>query len=440
MSLKKTPELTIIGGGLAGSEAAFQAAERGIAVHLYEMRPTRYTPAHKTDHLAELVCSNSLRSEELTHAVGVLKEELRRAGSLIMQAADAHRVPAGSAHAVDRERFAAHITRTIGGHPRIRLTRQEVTDIPEGKVVVLATGPLTSDWMAETITRLTGSTHLHFYDAIAPILEAESLDGKTVFAASRYGKGGADYLNCPMNREEYERFYEALMAGDKVPAEAFEEPRYFEGCMPVEVLAERGKGTLLFGPMKPVGLTDPRTNRQPHAVVQLRKENREGSAYNMVGFQTKLKYPEQDRIFRMIPGLEQVEFLRYGSVHRNTFVDAPRVLAPTLQFRKRPDLFLAGQITGVEGYVESTAMGWLAGLFAVRWMQKLPLEIPPPTTAHGALIGHIMQTEREFQPSNVNWSLFPSLPEKIRARRARREALARRALAQWDAYLQRIES
>ncbi len=440
MSLKRTPELTVIGGGLAGSEAAFQAAERGIAVHLYEMRPTRYTPAHKTDQLAELVCSNSLRSEERTHAVGVLKEEMRRAGSLIMQAADAHRVPAGSAHAVDRERFAAHITRTISGHPRIRLTRQEVTDIPEGKAVVLATGPLTSDWMAETITRLTGSTHLHFYDAIAPILEAESVDSAKVFAASRYDKGGADYLNCPMSEEEYERFYEALMAGEKVPAEAFEEPKYFEGCMPVEVLAERGKGTLLFGPMKPVGLTDPRTNAQPHGVVQLRKENREGTAYNMVGFQTKLKYPEQDRIFRMIPGLEQVEFLRYGSVHRNTFVDAPRVLEPTLQFRRRPDLFLAGQITGVEGYVESTAMGWLAGLFAVRWMQGKPLEIPPPATAHGALIGHIMQADRKFQPSNVNWSLFPELPEKIRSRLARREALARRALAEWDTYLQRTGS
>ncbi len=438
MSLKSTRELTVIGGGLAGSEAAFQAAERGIAVHLYEMRPTRYTPAHKTDQLAELVCSNSLRSEELTHAVGLLKEEMRRGGSLIMQAADAHRVPAGSAHAVDRERFAAQITRIISGHPRIRLTRQEVTDIPEGKVTVLATGPLTSDWMAETITRLTGSTHLHFYDAIAPILEADSVDRATVFAASRYGKGGADYLNCPMTREEYDRFYEALLAGDKVPPEAFEEPRYFEGCMPVEVLAERGPGTLLFGPMKPVGLTDPRTDAQPHAVVQLRKENREGTAYNMVGFQTKLKYPEQDRIFRMIPGLQRVEFLRYGSVHRNTFVDAPRVLEPTLQFRQRPDLFLAGQITGVEGYVESTAMGWLAGLFAVRRLQGKPVEIPPPATAHGALIGHIMQTDRDFQPSNVNWSLFPPLPEKIRARRARREALARRALTEWGAYLQRM--
>ncbi len=437
MKKHSTHELTIIGGGLAGCEAAWQAAKRGVSVHLYEMRPTRFTPAHKTDRLAELVCSNSLRSADPTNAVGLLKEELRRGGSLIMDAADAHSVPAGSALAVDREKFAGHITDAVTGHPDIHVTRSEMTGIPEKGVTILATGPLTSDWMAEAIGRFSGSTHLHFYDAIAPILEAESIDRSIVFAASRYGKGGADYLNCPMNREEYDRFYEALMAGEKVPAEAFEEPKYFEGCMPIEVLAERGKETPLFGPMKPVGLIDPRTGKQPNAVIQLRKENREATAYNMVGFQTKLKYPEQDRIFRMIPGLAKVEFLRYGSVHRNTFVDGPRVLTKSLQFQKRPEVFLAGQITGVEGYVESTAMGWLAGCFAVHWLADRPIPLPPPTTAHGALISHVTNVESaKFQPSNVNWSLFPPLKEKVRARRLRREKLAARALADWSVYLQ----
>lgn len=441
MSTSRSSELTVIGGGLAGSEAAWQAAERGIAVHLYEMRPTRFTPAHKTDHLAELVCSNSLRSRELTHAVGLLKEELRRGGSLIMKAADAHQVPAGSALAVDREKFAAHITGAVSSHPHIRITREEMTDIPPSRTVVLATGPLTSDWMAEAIARFTGSTHLHFYDAIAPIIEAESIDRSVVFAASRYDRGGADYLNCPMGPEEYDRFYDALMAGEKVPAEAFEEPKYFEGCMPIEVLAERGKETLLFGPMKPVGLVDPRTGKRPHAVIQLRAENREATAYNMVGFQTKLKYPEQDRIFRLIPGMDKMEFLRYGSVHRNTFVDGPRVLKPTLQFKERGDVFLAGQVTGVEGYVESTAMGWLAGLFAARRLQGKSMEIPPPTTAHGALIGHVTNLEyKTFQPSNVNWSLLPGLDQKIRSRSARREKLAERALADWKRYLETAAS
>ncbi|NOY54151.1 MAG: methylenetetrahydrofolate--tRNA-(uracil(54)-C(5))-methyltransferase (FADH(2)-oxidizing) TrmFO [Deltaproteobacteria bacterium] len=437
MENHSSPELTIIGGGLAGCEAAWQAAKRGVSVHLYEMRPTRFTPAHKTDRLAELVCSNSLRSGDVTNAVGLLKEEMRRGGSLIMDAADAHSVPAGSALAVDREKFAAHITDAVTGHSRIHVIRSEVTVIPGKGVTVLSTGPLTSDSMAEAIGRFSGSTHLHFYDAIAPILEAESIDRSIVFAASRYDKGGADYLNCPMNREEYDRFYEALMAGEKVPAEAFEEPKYFEGCMPIEVMAERGKETPLFGPMKPVGLVDPRTGKQPYAVIQLRKENREGTAYNMVGFQTKLKYPEQDRIFRMIPGLEKVEFLRYGSVHRNTFVDGPRVLTKSLQFKERPEVFLAGQITGVEGYVESTAMGWMAGLFAVEWLEGRPIPVPPPTTAHGALITHVTNVEStKFQPSNVNWSLFPALEEKVRARRLRREKLAARALKDWTAYLQ----
>ncbi len=429
----------VIGGGLAGSEAAFQAAERGARVRLFEMRPTRYTPAHKTDRLAELVCSNSFRSDDPANAVGLLKEEMRRAGSLIMRAADAHRVPAGSALAVDRNRFADEVTRAITDHPLIQVIRAELADIPEKGVVILATGPLTSDRMAESITRLTGSSHLHFYDAIAPILEAESIDRSLVFAASRYDKGGADYLNCPMDRKEYDCFYEALMAGEKVPPEPFEEPRYFEGCMPIEVMAERGRETLLFGPMKPVGLIDPRTDRQPYAVVQLRKENREGAAYNMVGFQTKLTYPSQDKVFRLIPGLGKVEFLRYGSVHRNTFVDGPRVLEKTLQFRQREDLFLAGQITGVEGYVESTAMGWLAGIHAVRMIQGKPLVPPPPATAHGALAEHVTnQSYKEFQPSNVNWSLFPALPEKVRSKRERREKMRERALGHWEEYLKQV--
>ncbi len=410
-----------------------------MSVHLYEMRPHRYTPAHKTDQLAELVCSNSLRSDERSHAVGLLKEEMRRAGSLIMEAADKHRVPAGSALAVDRGHFAGEITRAITEHPRIRITRQEVTGIPDRGVAILATGPLTSDVMAEAVASLTGSTHLHFYDAIAPIVDAESIDNAICFAASRYGKGGADYINCPMNREEYDRFYDALMAGDKVPAEDFEEPKYFEGCMPIEVLAERGKETLLFGPMKPVGLIDPRRGRIPHAVIQLRKENREGTAYNMVGFQTKLTYPAQDRIFRMIPGLEKMEFLRYGSVHRNTFIDSPRLLKETLQFREREDLFLAGQISGVEGYVESTAMGWLTGVHAARWIEGKPLESPPPVTAHGALVRHVVNREaKEFQPSNVNWGLFPPLEQKIRSRRDRREKMFARGLDEWEIYLQKV--
>ncbi len=439
MKRSETFELTVIGGGLAGSEAAYQAAERGVSVHLYEMRPHRYTPAHKTDQLAELVCSNSLRSDERSHAVGLLKEEMRRAGSLIMEAADKHRVPAGSALAVDRGHFAGEITRAITEHPRIRITRREVTGIPDRGVAILATGPLTSDVMAEAIASLTGSTHLHFYDAIAPIVDAESIDDSICFAASRYGKGGADYINCPMTREEYDRFYDALMAGDKVPAEDFEEPKYFEGCMPIEVLAERGKETLLFGPMKPVGLIDPRTGRIPHAVIQLRKENREATAYNMVGFQTKLTYPAQDRIFRMIPGLEKMEFLRYGSVHRNTFIDSPRLLKETLQFREREDLFLAGQISGVEGYVESTAMGWLTGVHAARWIEGKPLESPPPVTAHGALIKHVVNREaKEFQPSNVNWGLFPPLEQKIRSRRDRREKMFSRGLDEWETYLQKV--
>jgi len=428
--------ITIIGGGLAGTEAAWQAACRGIAVRLYEMKPARFTPAHHSPDLGELVCSNSLRSMEITSAVGLLKEEMRRFGSLVMAAADATRVPAGKALAVDRERFSRKITQAIENHPLITVVRSEVTEIPPatGMPVILATGPLTSDTLARRLAALTGSNHLAFYDAIAPIVHADSLNLDIVYQASRYDAGPGDYLNCPLTKEEYRAFISALSSAERVPLKDFEEPRYFEGCLPIEVMLERGEETLRFGPMKPVGLPDPRTGREPFAVVQLRKENREGTLYNMVGFQTKLTWPEQKRVFRMIPGLERAEFARLGSIHRNTFVCAPKVLLPSLQLKNRPDLLLAGQITGVEGYVESTAMGLLAGLNTVQLAQgKAPLS-PPPETALGALLRHLMETPAEiFQPSNINFGLFPPLGKKIRKRQRGeyRARLALKALEEW---------
>jgi len=422
------PILTIIGGGLAGSEAAWQAARRGISVRLHEMRPERQTPAHKTGLLAELVCSNSLRSADLHNAVGLLKEEMRRMGSLVMEAADATKVPAGSALAVDREAFGGYITRVIEAEPLIEVIRHEVTEIPEGPVII-ATGPLTSDSMAETIGRLTGSEHLHFYDAIAPILDAESIDMSVAFKASRYGKGGDDYINCPMNRAEYEAFYDALMAAEKVPVREFESIKCFEGCMPIEEMAERGKDTLRHGPMKPVGIDDPKTGRWPYALVQLRMEDKEGTSYNMVGFQTRLKWPEQARVFRMIPGLGHVEFVRFGSLHRNTFINGPMFLNDRLQFRPDPRIYVAGQVSGVEGYVESASMGLLAGMNAAREMLGQETVPPPDTTAHGALITHLTKTEpKRFQPTNVIFALFPPLEKKLRKKEERREALVERAL------------
>ncbi len=426
MSITK---VVIVGGGLAGSEAAWQLARRGVPVRLYEMRPLRLTPAHKTGFLAELVCSNSLRSAELTSAVGLLKEEMRLLGSLVMEAALATRVPAGKALAVDRDRFAAFVTERLAAHPLIEIIREEVQEIPPEEIVIIATGPLTSESLAAALKEITGEEYLYFYDAIAPIVYADSLNMSVIFRASRYDeKGEGDYLNCPLTEREYYRFVEELLAAEKVPLKEFEDPRYFEGCLPIEVMAERGPDTLRFGPMKPVGLKDPRTGQEPFAVVQLRAENREKTLYNLVGFQTKLTWPEQRRVFRLIPGLEEAEFARYGSIHRNTFICAPRIISPTLEIRKRPGLFLAGQLSGVEGYVESTAMGLLAGINAARLARGRPLVTPPPTTAHGALVNHITSADpRHFQPMNINWGLFPRLARRL-PKRERGKHYSRRAL------------
>lgn len=423
--------ITIIGGGLAGCEAAWQAAELGIPVRLFEMKPKRFSPAHALPSLAELVCSNSLRGASLENAVGLLKEEMRRLGSLFMHGADAARVPAGGALAVDRELFSAFITEKIQAHPLVTVTREEVARIPGEGMVIIASGPLTSEALAGEIAGITGP-YLYFYDAIAPIVTASSIDTGIIFRASRYGKGeGDDYLNCPMTCEEYEHFLAALLAAEKVPSRNFEKLVHFEGCMPVEELASRGRDTLRFGPMKPVGLVDPRTGREPHAVVQLRMENREGTLFNLVGFQTKLTYPEQKRVFRLIPGLEQAEFARLGSMHRNTYINAPSLLAATLQMKSNPRILFAGQITGVEGYVESAATGYLAGInaacLAARGLDAVT-EPPPPTTAHGALIHYLTTAEsRNFQPMNVNYGLFPPLEGKVR-KSERRQRLAQRAL------------
>ena len=433
------PQINIIGGGLAGSEAAWQAAGLGVKVILYEMKPDRYSPAHRSPGLAELVCSNSLRSDAVNSAVGLLKEEMRRAGSLIMQAAERNRVPAGKALAVDRKHFSEFITRSISEHPLITIKREEVTDIPAeglgGEVTIVATGPLTSDALSASLARLTGEKYLYFYDAIAPVVLADSLDMTKIFRQSRYEPPGqGDYLNCPMTREQYEEFVEEMLAGEKVPLRDFEKAAYFEGCLTVEVMAERGIDTLRFGPMKPVGLTDPATGETPYAVVQLRQEDADGTMYNMVGFQTKLKWNEQERIFRMIPGLEDTEFVRLGSIHRNTFVCAPKVIQPTLQLQRYPGILLAGQVSGVEGYVESTAMGWLAGINAARLVSGKDALVPPPETAHGALTAHITNSEtKSFQPMNVNFGLFPRLGKRL-PKRKRGEAYAARALQQWEIF------
>lgn len=430
-------ELIIIGAGLAGSEAAWQAAQRGVTVKLHEMRPRKMTEAHTTALPGELVCSNSLRSNDPQSAPGILKNELALAGSLIMQAAQAAAVPAGSALAVDRHRFAEFISDRLTSHPHIRIIREEVVVLPEAPAII-ATGPLTSSSMAAELSRLAGRDHLYFYDAIAPIIDAASIDQKKTYRMSRYGKGGDDYVNCPMDRAEYELFYYALMQAEKVEPRGFEEKKVFEGCMPIEVMAARGFDTMRFGPMKPVGLPDPRTGREPFAVVQLRAENREMTAYNMVGFQTRLKWPEQKRVFCMIPGLEHAEFLRYGSIHRNTFINAPILLGKDLSHQQRPDLFFAGQITGVEGYIESTAMGLVAGINAALRLKGAHIPPVPPETAHGALIRHITDSDsRHFQPSNINFGLFP-LPaslEKMRDKKAKKARIAERALAAWKSYL-----
>ena len=428
-------EITIIGGGLAGCETAWQAAQRGCKVKIYEMKPQVFSPAHSSPLLAELVCSNSLRSDNPNSAVGLLKEEMRRLDSLIMASAAETRVPAGKALAVDREKFARYITERIEAHELITIVRQELREIPAQGPVIIATGPLTSAGLAETLNRLTGQEHLAFYDAIAPIIEADSLNREIIYQASRYDDGPGDYLNCPMTESEYQDFIQAVKEAKKVPLRDFEKQKYFEGCLPIEVMVERGDDTPRFGPMKPVGLPDPRTGEIPHAVVQLRQENREGTTYNIVGFQTKLTHPEQKRVFRMIPGLEQAEFARLGSIHRNTFVCAPKLLKPSLQFKERADLLLAGQLTGVEGYVESTAMGLVAGINAARLAaDKEPL-LWPPETAHGALLTHLTTTDpKRFQPSNINFGLFPPLGKKI-PKKFSGEQYAARALAALDEWL-----
>jgi methylenetetrahydrofolate--tRNA-(uracil-5-)-methyltransferase len=433
--LRLAERITIIGGGLAGCEAAWQAAQRGVAVTLHEMKPEKYSPAHHLPGLAELVCSNSLRGDSLENAVGLLKEELRRCGSLVMEAAEATRVPAGGALAVDRQLFSDYITRKIHDHPLITLLQGEITELPPDRIVIVASGPLTSDALAASLAGLTGD-RLYFYDAIAPIVSAESLDMNKVFAASRYGKGdGDDYLNCPLDEAEYLAFVAELVASEKVPSRDFEKIVHFEGCMPVETMAERGVETLRFGPMKPVGLADPRTGYEPHAVIQLRAENREKTMYNLVGFQTKLTYGEQRRVFRMIPGLEEVEFVRLGSMHRNTFINSPSLLLPTQQLKSHPRIIFAGQITGVEGYVESAASGFLAGITAACLDSELTTSpLPPPETALGALVGHITNADaRHFQPMNVNYGLFPELPGRVK-KKEKRQMLAERALAALEAW------
>ncbi|MCD6360097.1 MAG: methylenetetrahydrofolate--tRNA-(uracil(54)-C(5))-methyltransferase (FADH(2)-oxidizing) TrmFO [Armatimonadetes bacterium] len=429
--------MVVIGGGLAGAEAAWQAAERGVPVTLYEMRPGTQTPAHRSALLAELVCSNSLKSDRLSSAHGVLKAELRLLGSLILRCADECAVPAGQALAVDRERFARAVTEAVEGHPLIEVRREEVTDLPAQGPAVVATGPLTSAPLAQAVAGLTGADRLYFYDALSPIVAADSIDMERAFLASRYGKGEADYINCPMTREEYEAFHEALVSAETTLHADYDPDELFEGCLPIEIIAARSPDGPRFGPMKPVGLTDPRTGERPWAVVQLRAENRERTMYNMVGFQTSLRYPEQRRVFRMIPGLERAEFLRYGAVHRNTYLDAPRVLLPTWQVRARADLLFAGQITGVEGYVESAGSGLLAGINAARLARGQEPVAPPVETMLGALVTHITtpQTGR-FQPMNANFGLLP--PVEMRGgKRARREAQAQRAVEAMRRFIRR---
>jgi methylenetetrahydrofolate--tRNA-(uracil-5-)-methyltransferase len=447
-------QLTVIGGGLAGTEAAWQAARCGVAVSLYEMRPGASTPAHKTGLFGELVCSNSLKSDRENTAPWLLKEELRRAGSLLLAIAGRCAVPAGQALAVDRDLFAAAITEAIEAEPLIEIRREEVREVPEDSTVIVATGPLTSDALAESIQKLTGSERLFFYDAISPIVDGSTIDSSKVFAASRYGKGLAsdsdgqqcavaesdgDYLNCPMNEEEYQRFYDALLSAESVALHEFEDRNYFEGCLPIEELARRGRDTLRFGPMKPVGLRDPRTGLLPHAVVQLRKENLRADSYNLVGFQNHLKFGEQKRILRMIPSLEQAEFLRYGQIHRNTYINAPALLTPTLQLRSNPKVFFAGQICGVEGYVESIATGLMAGMHAARTVRTGEEPIAPPrATALGSLCHYITHADpRNYQPANIAFDLLPPLcataPPKLdrKQRHARQCAIALTKLTQW---------
>lgn len=445
-------EAKVIGGGLAGSEAAWQLAERGVRVALYEMRPLRQTGAHVSDKLAELVCSNSLGSMLADRASGILMSELEMMASLLLRCARQAAVPAGSALAVDRERFAELVSQSIENHPKIRVVREEVTEIPEG-LTLIATGPLTSPALSKALEQLAGSEHLYFYDALAPIVEADSINFEIAFRGSRYGRGErqeGDYINCPLNEQEYDAFVEALLSAERIPLRSFEEDirrgvragmhQFFEGCLPVEILAERGRLALAYGPMRPVGLIDPRTGKRPFAAVQLRQDNLAATLYNMVGFQTNLTYPEQRRVFRMIPGLEKARFARYGQMHRNTFLNAPRVLRPTLQHREREDLFFAGQITGVEGYLGNIATGCLAGINAARLAQGFALLELPRTSMLGALCHYVSHAEAEqFQPMKANLGLLPPLQgQRIRGRRKRAQAYAERARRDFAAFLAHV--
>jgi methylenetetrahydrofolate--tRNA-(uracil-5-)-methyltransferase len=434
-------EIIVIGGGLAGVEAAWQAARAGVRVRLHEMRPVKQTPAHRTDKLAEIVCSNSLKSDEPGSASHLLKEELRRGHSLVMEAAAATRVPAGAALAVDRQQFAEYITGRIESHSQIEIVREEVLTIPRDSVTIIATGPLTSDALTTEIMKLTGDDQLYFYDAIAPIIAADSIDRSIAFPAARYDKGGDDYLNCPFDPEQYKQFYAELVAANSVPLQRFEETRWFESCLPIEELARRGVDTLRYGPMKPVGLVDPRTGREPYAAVQLRQENLMADAYSMVGFQNHLRYGEQARVLRLIPGLERAEFLQFGQIHRNTYINAPRVLAATMQMRSASNLFFAGQITGVEGYVESVATGWLAGNNAVRCLLGQELLLAPPRSAIGALARYVSGAQtKNYQPVNITFALLEPLNAEltrgVRRKRDRHLLQVKLALEEWDRWLQ----
>ena len=434
-----TERVTIVGGGLAGSEAAWQLARRGVAVDLYEMRPVRQTPVHQTGDLAELVCSNSLRGNALDQAAGLLKEEMRRMGSLIIRVADEVRVPAGSALAVDRGLFAQKVTEAVTALPQVSIHREETPRIPDAPVVIVATGPLTSDALAAEIAAFVGQTHLYFYDAVSPVVDAETIDFARTFRASRYGKGGDDYVNCPLEEAEYDAFYRALTTAECAELHAFDHEFFFEGCLPVEVIASRGRDTLLFGPMKPVGLVDPRTGRRPFAVVQLRQDNLAASHFSVVGFQTQLKWGEQKRVFQMIPGLGQAEFVRMGMIHRNTYVNAPSTLEPTFETRKRGGLFFAGQMSGVEGYVESAASGLLAGVGAAfRSRGEDPVAFPEDT-ALGALGRYIARSDpKHYQPTNIAFGLLPELAQRVRDKARRRMALAERALGSLERFQSRL--
>ncbi len=429
--------ITIIGAGLAGCEAAWQIAKRGGNVILYEMKPEVYSPAHRSPFFAELVCSNSFKSESLENASGVLKEEMRQLDSLILRIAKEAKVPAGDSLAVDREVFSKQITQALENLENVEVIRKEVSFIPQDGTTIIATGPLTSEMLSKEIQKVTGIRHLFFYDAISPIVTAESINFQKAFKSSRYGKGGEDYVNCPMEEKGYTQFVEALNHAEKVSIQPFEKRYLFEGCLPIEEMAERGRETLAYGPLKPVGLIDPKTGKQPFAVVQLRQEDRFETLFNLVGFQTRLKHGEQRRVFRMIPGLEKAEFVRLGSVHCNTFIDSPRLLRESLQLKTHPNLFFAGQITGVEGYMESTAMGLLSGINAHRYASGMPALIPPPMTAMGALVHYITHSlASPFQPMNINFGLFPPLSGKSRGR-GKRLLLAKRALKEMEEWKKR---